>query len=52
MGIGAAVAGAGLVTIAIIFTAGSGLGLVTAYWLMYRFVLRPRLRIEPARGER
>src|SRR5215217_1567808 len=47
MGIGAAVAGAGLVTIAILFTAGSALGVVTAYWLMHRFVLRPSPRIEP-----
>ena len=47
MGIGAAVAGAGAVTIAILFAAGSGLGLATAYWLMHRFVLRPRLSIRP-----
>jgi O-antigen/teichoic acid export membrane protein len=47
MGIGAAVAGATLVTIAILFTAGSALGVVTAYWLMHRFVLRPSTRIEP-----
>lgn len=47
MGIAAAVAGAGLVTIAILFTAGSALGVVTAYWLMHRFVLRPSTRVEP-----
>ena len=47
MGIGAAVAGASAVTIAILFAAGSALGLATAYWLMYRFVLRPRVSIQP-----
>src|SRR5829696_5954924 len=47
MGIIAAIAGAGLVTIAIVFTAGSALGVVTAYWLMHRFVLRPSTRVEP-----
>jgi len=47
MGIGAAIAGAGLVPIAILFTAGSALGVVTAYWLMRRFVLQPERRIEP-----
>lgn len=47
LGIGAALAGAGIVTIAILFTVGSALGLLTAYWLMYRFVLRPSTRIEP-----
>ena len=47
MGIGAALAGAGVVTIAILFTAGSGLGLATAYWLMQRYVLRPRMSIQP-----
>jgi O-antigen/teichoic acid export membrane protein len=47
MGIGAALAGAGAVTIAILFAAGSGVGLATAYWLMYRFVLRPRVSIRP-----
>jgi O-antigen/teichoic acid export membrane protein len=47
VGIGAAVAGAGALTIAIIFAAGSGLGLATAYWLMHRFVLRPRVSIQP-----
>ena len=47
MGIGAAVAGAGAVTIAILFTAGSGLGLATAWWLMHRYVLRPRVSIQP-----
>lgn len=47
MGIGAAVAGAGPTTIAILFAAGSGLGLATAYWLMHRFVLRPRVSIRP-----
>jgi O-antigen/teichoic acid export membrane protein len=49
LGIGAAVAGAGIVTIAILFTLGSALGLLTAYWLMHRFVLRPSSRIEPRR---
>jgi O-antigen/teichoic acid export membrane protein len=49
MGIGAAVAGAGLVTIAVLFTAGSALGLVTAHWLMHRFVLQPSRRVEPSR---
>ena len=49
MGIGAAVAGAGLVTIAVLFTAGSALGLVTAYWLMHRFVLQPSRHVEPGR---
>jgi O-antigen/teichoic acid export membrane protein len=49
MGIGAAVAGAGLVTIAVLFTAGSALGLVTAYWLMHRFVLQPSRHVEPRR---
>ena len=49
MGIGAAVAGAGLVPIAVLFTAGSALGLVTAYWLMHRFVLQPSRRVEPRR---
>jgi O-antigen/teichoic acid export membrane protein len=47
MGIAAAVAGAGLVPIAILFTIGSALGVVTAYWLMQRFVLQPATRIEP-----
>jgi O-antigen/teichoic acid export membrane protein len=47
MGITAAIAGAGLVTIAILFTTGSALGVVTAYWLMQRFVLQPAKRIEP-----
>jgi O-antigen/teichoic acid export membrane protein len=47
MGIGAALAGAGLVTIAILFAAGSALGLLTAYWLMHRFVLRPSTRVDP-----
>jgi O-antigen/teichoic acid export membrane protein len=47
MGIGAAVAGAGAVTIAILFAAGSGLGVATAYWLMHRFVLRPKVSIQP-----
>jgi O-antigen/teichoic acid export membrane protein len=47
MGIGAAVAGAGAVTIAILFAAGSALGLLTAYWLMYWFVLRPRMSVRP-----
>lgn len=42
MGIVAAVAGAGLVPIAILFSAGSALGVVTALWLMRRFVLWPR----------
>jgi O-antigen/teichoic acid export membrane protein len=47
MGITAAVAGAGLVPIAILFTAGSALGVLTAYWLMHRYVLRPRVHVEP-----
>ena len=47
LGIVAAAMGAGLVPIAILFSAGSALGLVTAYWLMHRFVLRPALRIHP-----
>jgi O-antigen/teichoic acid export membrane protein len=47
MGIGAAVAGAGAVTIAILFAAGSALGLATAYWLMRRFVMRPRVSVQP-----
>jgi O-antigen/teichoic acid export membrane protein len=47
LGVAAALAGASLVTIAIIFTAGSALGVVTAYWLMQRFVLQPARRIEP-----
>jgi O-antigen/teichoic acid export membrane protein len=47
MGIAAAIAGAGLVPIAILFTTGSALGVVTAYWLMQRFVLQPAKRIEP-----
>ena len=47
VGIGAAVAGASAVTIAIIFAAGSGLGFATAFWLMYRFVLRPRVSVRP-----
>jgi O-antigen/teichoic acid export membrane protein len=52
MGIGAAVAGAGLVTIALLFTAGSALGLVTAGWLMQRFVLQPSRRVDPRRWRR
>lgn len=48
MGIIAAVAGAGLVTIAILFAAGSALGVLTAYWLMHRYVLRPSTRVEPS----
>jgi O-antigen/teichoic acid export membrane protein len=47
MGITAAVAGAGALTVAILFAAGSGLGLATAYWLMHRFVLRPRVSVRP-----
>jgi O-antigen/teichoic acid export membrane protein len=47
MGIAAAAAGASLVTIAVLFTAGSALGVVTAYWLMHRFVLQPRTRVVP-----
>jgi O-antigen/teichoic acid export membrane protein len=47
MGVVAALAGASLVTIALLFTAGSALGVLTAYWLMERFVLRPARRIEP-----
>jgi O-antigen/teichoic acid export membrane protein len=47
MGIGAAVAGASALPIAILFAAGSGLGVATAYWLMHRFVLRPRVHIQP-----
>ncbi len=47
MGIGAAVAGASLVTIAILFAVGSALGVVTAYWLMHRYVLQPGVRIRP-----
>jgi O-antigen/teichoic acid export membrane protein len=47
LGIAAALAGAGLVPIAILFTTGSALGVVTAYWLMQRFVLQPAKRIEP-----
>ena len=47
MGITAALAGAGLVTIAILFTAGSALGVVVAYWLMRRYVMRPRVHVEP-----
>jgi O-antigen/teichoic acid export membrane protein len=47
MGIAAAVAGAGLVPIAILFSTGSALGIATAYWLMHRFVLRPATRVEP-----
>jgi O-antigen/teichoic acid export membrane protein len=47
MGVAAALAGASLITIAILFTAGSALGVVTAYWLMQRFVLQPARRIEP-----
>ena len=47
LGIVAAVAGAGLVTIAVLFTAGSLLGVVTAYWLMHRFVLRPSTHVDP-----
>ena len=47
MGIGAAVAGASLVTIAILFAVGSALGVVTAYWLMHSYVLQPGVRIRP-----
>jgi O-antigen/teichoic acid export membrane protein len=48
MGIAAAAAGASLVTIAVLFTFGSALGVVTAYWLMHRFVLQPRTRVAPS----
>lgn len=44
---GAAIAGAGLVTVAILFSAGSALGLLTAYVLMRRFVIRPPMRVRP-----
>jgi O-antigen/teichoic acid export membrane protein len=47
MGIAAAAAGASLVTVSILFTFGSWLGLLTAYWLMHRFVLKPNTRFEP-----
>src|SRR5215217_6189269 len=47
MGIAAAAAGASLVTISILFTIGSGLGVLTAYWLMHRYVLQPARRVEP-----
>ena len=46
MGIVAAAAGAGLVTISVLFTTGSLLGLVTAHWLMHRYVLRPSRRVD------
>ena len=46
MGIIAALAGAGLVPIAILFTTGSGLGILTAVWLMHRFVLHPERNID------
>jgi O-antigen/teichoic acid export membrane protein len=46
LGIGAAAAGASLVTISILFTFGSFLGLLTAYWLMHRYVLRPDSRFD------
>jgi len=52
MGIGAALAGASAVTIATLFAAGSALGLATAHWLMYRFVLRPRVSIRPRAWKR
>jgi O-antigen/teichoic acid export membrane protein len=48
MGITAALAGAGLVTIATLFTAGSALGVVTAYWLMRRYVMHPRVHVAPS----
>lgn len=48
LGIAAAAAGASLVTIAILFTFGSALGLVTAYWLMHRHVLQPNTRVDPS----
>jgi O-antigen/teichoic acid export membrane protein len=47
LGIGAAVLGANLVTIAALFTFGSALGVVTAYWLMHRYVLQPDTRVRP-----
>src|SRR5215216_956706 len=47
MGIAAPAAGASLVTISILFTIGSGLGVLTAYWLMHRYVLQPARRVEP-----
>jgi O-antigen/teichoic acid export membrane protein len=46
LGIGAAAAGASLVTISILFTFGSWLGLLTAYWLMHRYVLQPTSRFD------
>src|SRR3954447_17771707 len=48
MGIAAALLGAGLVPIAVLFSFGSALGLVTAYWLMHRFVLQPSRHIDPS----
>jgi O-antigen/teichoic acid export membrane protein len=47
MCIAAALAGAGLVPIAALFSTGSALGVITAYWLMHRYVLQPSRRITP-----
>jgi O-antigen/teichoic acid export membrane protein len=49
MGITALLAGAGLVPAAALTAFGSALGLVTAFELMQRRVVRPRLEIDPRR---
>lgn len=48
MAIAVLLAGGGLVAVAIVFTLGSFLGLASSYALMRRYVVRPRVEIEPA----
>lgn len=48
-GIGALLAGAGLVPVSILFTVGSALGLLSSYVLMQRRVVRPNVEVDPSR---
>jgi O-antigen/teichoic acid export membrane protein len=47
-GIGALLAGAGVILVSVLYLAGAVLAFAIALWLLVRYVVRPRFRVTPA----